>query len=322
MKRLNSGLRWPVTMAAVEGGADGGAGALGGGGGAGSGGAGSGGGVEVRRDVEYAVHGGESLTGHLYSPPGPGPFPTMIGVHGGGWHTRNSEQYQYWGAWLAARGHVVFAPTYRLSAPGRKSHPEAVQDIRAAVQWVKGNAAGLRVDPERIALMGDSAGGHLVSLVALAGEHPLFKDGNAGDPHGGLSTRVKVVVPVYGVFDLYRQWRHDLVARTRDPITETLLGVSAIDDKRTYFDASPLSYVSARDNATAFLVVWGTADDIVDCRSQSEAFLEALKQARFFARPVVLAGAPHFWCADPIEEVGSHSGFLAPRLLRFLQTRL
>ena len=81
-------------------------------------------------------------------------------------------------------------------------------------------------------------------------------------------------------------------------------------------------YVSARDNATAFLVVWGTADDIVDCRSQSEAFLETLKQARFFVRPVVLPGAPHFWCADPIEEVGSHTGFLAPRLLRFLQTRL
>ena len=278
--------------------------------------------VETRRDVEYAVHGGESLRGHLYLPAAPGRYPAVIAVHGGGWHTRNSEQYQYWGAWLAARGYVVFAPTYRLSAPGRKSYPEALQDIRAAVQWLKGSASELKVDPERIALMGDSAGGHLVSLVALAGEAPLFKDGNAADPHGALSTRVKVVVPVYGVFDLYQQWRHDLVARTRDPITETLLGASAIDDKRVYFDASPLSHVSGTDNGTAFLVVWGTADDIVDCRSQSEAFLEALKQARFFARPVVLPGAPHFWCADPIEEAGSHTGFLAPRLLRFLQTRL
>ena len=278
--------------------------------------------VEVRRDVQYVVHGGESLKGHLYLPAGPGPFPAVIGVHGGGWHTRNSDNYQYWGPWLAARGYAVFAPDYRLSSAERKSFPEALQDIRAAVQWLKGKAGELRLDPERIALMGDSAGGHLVSMVALAGEHPLFKDGNAADPFGGLSTRVKVVVPVYAVLDLYQQWRHDLLARTRDAITEKLLGVSAIDDKLAYFEASPLSYVSGRENGTAFLVVWGTHDDIVDCGSQSEAFLEALKQARFYARPVILPGAPHFWCADPIDEPGSHTGFLAPRLLRFLQAKL
>lgn len=278
--------------------------------------------VEVRRDVQYVVHGGESLKGHLYLPAGPGPFPAVIGVHGGGWHTRNSDNYQYWGPWLAARGYAVFAPDYRLSSAERKSFPEALQDIRAAVQWIKGKAGELRLDPERIALMGDSAGGHLVSMVALAGEHALFKDGNAADPFGGLSTRVKVVVPVYAVLDLHQQWRHDLLARTRDAITEKLLGVSAIDDKLAYFEASPLSYVSGRDNGTAFLVVWGTHDDIVDCATQSEAFLEALKQARFYARPVILPGAPHFWCADPIDEPGSHTGFLAPRLLRFFQTKL
>ena len=278
--------------------------------------------VEVRRDVEYVVHGGESLKGHLYLPSGTGPHPAVIGVHGGGWHTRNSDNYQYWGPWLAARGYVVFAPDYRLSSVERKSFPEALQDIRAAVQWLKGSAASVRVDPERIALIGDSAGGHLVSMVALAGEHPLFKDGNAGDAFGSLSTRVKAVVPVYGVFDLVQQWRHDLLARTRDAITEKLLGVSAIDDKLAYFEASPLSYVSGRDNSTAFQVVWGTHDDIVDCATQSETFLEALKQARFYARPVILPGAPHFWCADPIDEPGSHTGFLAPRLLRFLQAKL
>ena len=279
-------------------------------------------GIEVRRDVQFVVHGGESLKGHLFAPVGAGPFPAVVCVHGGGWHTRLAENYQYWGPWLAARGYVVFVPTYRLSAPGRPSFPAAMQDIRAAVQWVKGNAASLKVDAERIALMGDSAGGHLISMVALAGEHPLFKDGNAGDEFGAISTRVKVAVPVYAVLDLYQQWQHDLTARTRDPITETLLGVSAIDDKRPYFEGSPLSYVSARDNSTAFLVVWGTHDDIVDCRTQSEAFLEALKQAKFFVRPVVVHGAPHFWCADPIEESHSHSGFVAPRLLRFLQSRL
>ncbi|MFN0163222.1 MAG: alpha/beta hydrolase fold domain-containing protein [Burkholderiales bacterium] len=277
---------------------------------------------EFRADVEFAIRGTEKLKGNLWLPKGQGKTPVVIGVHGGGWHTRLQENYQYWGPWLAARGYAVFAPTYRLSSAEAKSFPECFHDVRAAVQWIKGNAASLGLDAERIALMGDSAGGHLVSLVALAGDDARFKDGNAGDAHGALSTRVKAVIPIYGVLDLMAQWRHDLTARTRDPITEKLLGVSAIDDKRAYFDASPLSYVSGRDNSTAFLVVWGTHDDIVDCATQSEAFLEALKQAKFYARPVVVHGAPHFWSAEPIEEAGSHSGFLAPRLLRFLQAKL
>jgi hypothetical protein len=69
------------------------------------------------------------------------------------------------------------------------------------------------------------------------------------------------------------------------------------------------------------LLAWGTADDINDPR-QSEAFLTALKQARFYVRSVVVQSAPHFWISDPVEEPNSFTGFLAPRLLRFLTQRL
>lgn len=275
-----------------------------------------------RRELEYAVHGGVSLKAHLYSPKGPGKSPAVVAVHGGGWRLANLDNYRYLGPWLAERGYAVLAVTHRLSAPGARAFPEAVQDVRAAVQFLRGQAAELNVDPERIALMGDSSGAHLASLIALAGDHALFKDGNRGDPHGGVPTRVRAAVGVYGVYDLVAQWRHDQVARPREPIVERFLGVSLIDDRRPYFEASPLSYVSARSNATAFLVVWGTDDDVVDPKQQSGVFLEALKQAGHYVRPVVLAGAPHFWIGDPLDEPGSFSGFLAPRLLRFLQGRV
>jgi acetyl esterase/lipase len=278
--------------------------------------------VEERRELQYAVRGTVPLKGHLYSPKGEGKFPAVIAVHGGGWRLANLDNYRYLGPWLAERGYVVFAVTHRLSKPGHKAFPEAVQDVRAAVQFVKGRAAELKVDPDRTALIGDSSGGHLAALVALAGEHPLFKDGNGSDPHGSLSTQVDVAVSIYGVHDLARQWRHDQVSRPRDQIVEKFLGVSLLDDRRVYFDASPLSYVSARSSATAFLLAWGTGDDIADPREQGEAFLEALKQAGHYARSVVLPGAPHYWIGDPLDEPGSHSGFFAPRLLRFLQARL
>jgi acetyl esterase/lipase len=278
--------------------------------------------MDERRELEYAVHGGVSLKGHLYAPTGPGRFPAVVAIHGGGWRLANLDNYRYLGPWLAERGYAVLAATHRLSKPAEKAYPEAVQDLRAAVQFAKGKAAELKLDPERVALIGDSSGGHLAALVALAGEHPLFRDGNRSDPHGGVSTQVKVAVSVYGVHDLARQWRHDQLARPRDQIVERFLGASLIDDRRVYFDASPLSNVLTKTNATAFLLAWGTEDDIVDRKEQGEAFLEALKQAGHYVRTVVLTGAPHFWIGDPLDEAGSHSGFFAARLLRFLQAKL
>jgi acetyl esterase/lipase len=211
--------------------------------------------------------------------------------------------------------------SYRLSKPGQKTFPEALHDVRAAIQFLKGRAAELRINPERIGVMGDSAGGHLAALVALAGDNPAYTGPYKSDPHASQSTKVKVAIPVYGVFDLYQQWLHDLESRPRDSIVEKFVGVSAIDDKRPYFDASPLSYVSAKNNSTSVLVVWGTRDDIVDFRSQSEAFMLALKQAGYFVRPVPVEGAPHFWVWDPVDDTNPN-GFLAPKLLRFLQQRL
>jgi acetyl esterase/lipase len=275
-----------------------------------------------RREIEYAVHGGVSLKGHLYAPKGPGRFPAVIAVHGGGWRLANLDNYRYLGPWLAERGYVTLAVTHRLSKPADKAYPEAVQDVRAAVQFVRGKSPELGIDPERIALMGDSSGGHLASLVALAGEHALFREGNAADPHGRISTAVKVCVPIYAVLDLARQWRHDQISPPRDQIVEKFLGASLIDDRRIYFDASPLSYVSAKNSGTAFLLAWGTEDDVVDHKEQGEVFLDALKQAGHYVRSVVVSGAPHFWIGDPLDEAGSYSGFFALRLLRFLQARL
>ena len=252
-----------------------------------------------RRELEVA-----GLKAHFYAPKGAGKSPTVIAVHGGGWRLLNLDNYRSLGPWLAERGYALLAVTYRLATPERKTFPEAVDDVRAALGFARSDAK-LGIDPERIALMGDSSGAHLSALVALTEKQP-----------------VKAVIGVYGVYDLAAQWRHDQLTRPRDHIVERFLGVSLVEDRRIYFDASPISYVSARNNGTAFLIAWGTADDIVDHRTQSEAFLEALKQAGHYARPVVLAGAPHFWIGDPLEEEGSQSAFFAHRLLRFLQAKV
>jgi acetyl esterase/lipase len=277
---------------------------------------------EIRQGIDYARHDGVTLKGDLYTPKAPGKFPVVIAVHGGGWQMGAPDTYADWGKWLAQRGIAFFAVSYRLSKPGKKSYPDAVHDVRAAVQFVKGESEKLKLDPARVALMGDSAGGHLSALVALAGDAPAFAGAYREDAHAGISTKVKVVVGIYGVYDLVQQWNHDCLTRPRDQIVEKFLGVAPMDDRRVYFEASPMSYVTTDNNTTAFLLSYGIQDDVVDYANQSAALLTALKQARFFARTVVMPGAGHFWMWDPIEEPGSVTGHFAPRLLRFLGERL
>ena len=272
--------------------------------------------------VAYATHDGSDLVGDLYLPDGAGPFPALIGVHGGGWQGGTRASYRHWGPWLARNGYGLLAIDYRLARKGEKMFPQSVQDVRAAVQYLRGMAPEHKVDPERIALVGDSAGAHLASLVGLAGAEPLFAQGYSRDRFAQVTPKVKAVVGVYGVYDMAAQWQHDLLARPRDPITETYLGTQPIANRRLFFDASPLSYVTVDRSETAFLLAYGTADEIADPETQSVAFLQALRKAGFFVRSVVLQAAPHFWMSDPLDEPGSYPGFLAPRLLRFLAERL
>jgi acetyl esterase/lipase len=277
---------------------------------------------ELRRNVTYAKHDGVELTGDLYMPPGPGPYPVLINVHGGYWRRGSRDTFQHWGPYLAARGYAGFTISYRLTKPGRKTYPEVVHDVRAAVQFTRSRARDFRIDPDRIGLWGNSAGAHLAALVALAGDSALFKDGYPGDSYAAVSTKVKLLIGVYGIYDLLAQWRQSQIGNPGDNLVESFLGVSPTADRRIYFEASPISHAIAANNKTAVYLSWGTADDVVDHRAQSLEFLLALKQAEFTVRSCVVEGAPHYWLSDPIKESNSYSGFLAPRLLRFMNEQL
>ena len=278
--------------------------------------------IETRPGIAYANHDGVSLAGDLYLPAGPGPFPALVGVHGGGWQAGVRSTFQYWGAYLAERGYALFAISYRLAKKGHKMFPQAVQDVLAGVQFVRGNADGFRIDPDRIALFGASAGAHLASLAALGGESATFKGGYPGDAHGNVSAKVKAFVGVYGVYDVIEMWQRYQQQSPRENNIENFLGAAPMEDPHRYFEASPINYATFANNHIGVFLSVGTEDDLVDRRAQTDAFLLRLKQANFFARPCIVQGAPHYWLSDPIDEPRSYSGFMAPRLLRFLKERL
>jgi acetyl esterase len=210
-------------------------------------------------DVEFARAGGESLTLDAHVPDGPGPFPTAILVHGGGF-TQGTKQSFIKPLFepLTRAGFTWFTINYRLAPKHR--YPAPVEDVETAIRWVKEHAARYKVDPNRIALIGESAGGHLVSLAGARGR-------------GG--TRVAAVVPYYAPHDLeYQAWKRNALGRS----LEALFGLTAYDDaaRATLRAGSPSTYV--RPGMPPYLLVHGTADEQVPYE-QSLRFQERMRNA-------------------------------------------
>lgn len=276
-------------------------------------------GITLHGGIAYANHDGMELLGDLYLPQGAKSAPALVAVHGGGWVAGVRSAFQYWGPYLAARGIAVFAISYRLAVK-TKAFPHAVEDVLAGVQFVRGKASAFGIDAARIGLLGASAGAHLAALAALGGKR--FAGGYPRDPFASVDSGVKALICVYGIYDAVAMWTAYQVQGGRDNNIEKFIGAPPMENRQIYFDASPISYATYANNAIGMLLVTGTEDDLVDRKTQTDPFQLALKQAGFFVRPCIVPGAPHYWMNDPIEETGSFSGFLGPRLLRFLAERL
>jgi acetyl esterase/lipase len=275
--------------------------------------------VQIKTGIAYANHDGVELSGDLYLPKGAKAAPALVAVHGGAWIQGARSAFQYWGPYLAARGTALFAISYRLATKS-KMFPQAVQDVLAAVQFVRGKSGEFGIDPARIGLLGASAGAHLAALAALAGKK--LAGAYPQDAFASVSADVKTLVGVYGIYDMVAMWTSCQVQWPIGNIVERFLGVPPMADRRLYFDASPISYATLANNQLAVLLVTGSADDLVEPGPQTEAFLLALKQAGFFVRPCIVAGAPHYWMNDPIDDPTGFPAFLAPRLMRFLAEKL
>ncbi|MEQ8679791.1 MAG: alpha/beta hydrolase, partial [Cyclobacteriaceae bacterium] len=119
------------------------------------------------------------------------PAPTLIFIHGGAWRKGKRADYLPYLIDYAQKGYITATISYRLikQAP----YPAAVQDVSCGIKWIKANAAQYGIDPDRIALVGGSAGGHLALLIGYGGENPLFNE--ACDLE--VDTKVKAIVDFY-----------------------------------------------------------------------------------------------------------------------------
>ncbi|MGA2229567.1 MAG: alpha/beta hydrolase [Tepidisphaeraceae bacterium] len=192
-------------------------------------------------DIQYGYAGGESLKLDADTPDGAGPFPVAIIVHGGGWSGGDKGRDITPLFTPLTQGHFVwFSINYRL-AP-KYPWPACFEDVQTAIRWVKAHAATYKGDPKRIALIGESAGGHLVCLAATS---------------GGEGTAVQAVVgfaaPTDMVADTERRGGLSVSA-------QALIGRKTFDDtaRQILHQMSPINYV--KPGMPPFLLIHGTAD--------------------------------------------------------------
>ncbi len=213
-----------------------------------------------RFDREYGEAGGEKLLLDAHVPEGSGKFPVVLIVHGGGWMSGDREKDIVPVFAPVATNFTWFTISYRLAPTNH--WPACFEDVQTAIRWVKAHAPEYKGDPDRIALLGYSAGGH---LVTLAGTHP-DKD-----------TRVQAVAAMAPPTDLVSDNERRGGLSTSMKALFDWDSTNINDGVRTVLkENSPLTYV--KPGLPPFLILQGSADRTVPA-GQSLAFQKALKGA-------------------------------------------
>ena len=214
----------------------------------------------VDRNVVYDTPGGTAVHMDVYHSDRPGPRPAVVVIHGGAWITGKKEDMAGFCEQLAERGYVVANVQYRL-APTHK-WPAMLDDVQSAVRFIRRNSLMYRVDPERIASLGASAGGHLALMLGTT---------ETRDPKTASrnSSKVQAVVNFFGVSDF------TLMLPLWNVLADSVFGVKPADVRPIMAAASPLTHLDKAD-APVF-TFHGTADWVVPI-TQSKALDSKLKE--------------------------------------------
>lgn len=251
--------------------------------------------IEIRNDIAYAETKNPRQKLDLYLPKKRltnKPLPLIAFIHGGGWRNGDKRGGLRRVAALVESGEFVGASIgYRLS--GEAIWPAQIHDCKAAIRWLRAHAKESGFDPNRIAVMGSSAGGHLVAMLGTSGDVGKL-EGKLG-VHNDVSSRVNCVIDEYGPtnFLTMNDFPGKMDHLSADSPESKLLGQQITKVPELVREASPITYVTQDD--PPILIIHGTKDPLVPYQ-QSVVFAEALKKAGV---PVILQRI----------ENGEHGGF-------------
>jgi len=265
-------------------------------------------GATAHRDLAYVSGGHDRQKLDLYLPKDRTNLPLIINIHGGAFKMGSKEQgvpLEY-----LAQGYAIASINYRLSQ--HANFPAQIEDCKAAVRWLRAHAAAYRIDPQRFAAWGNSAGAHLSAMLGTTGDTKEFDVGANLDQSSG----VQAVVDYFGPTDFLQMDAHRLPnGQTHDPADSPeslLIGGAIQENKDKAARANPITYVTPAD--PPFLICHGDQDPLVP-HHQSELLEAALKRAGVPVTFHTVKGAGHGRFNDP--KVGELTReFLAKHLKR------
>jgi acetyl esterase/lipase len=245
--------------------------------------------IEEIKNIEYGNIDGKSLQLDIYKPKNlTRPAPLLVFIHGGGWKSGQRSDYMVYLIPFAKQGYITATVSYRLlkDAP----YPACVEDINNAFRWIFRNAEKYRYDPDRVAVIGGSAGAHLAMLAGYG-----WSRRNASDSIPG-SHRIKAVVDIYGPSDLTTEYARN------HPLVTGFISKQYNDAPELYAEASPVNYLDKNDPPT--LILHGSSDDLVPV-SQSVVLKNKLDSLGVPAELHILPLWPH--TMDIVERVNMYS---------------
>lgn len=207
-------------------------------------------------DQVYTEADGLPLRFDFFRPNSTDMLPLVVVLHGGGWISGSKEDSRDLAIGLAHHGFAAACPSYRL-AP-LHPYPAAIDDVRTFVSFARSEATEWNIDPNRVASLGNSAGGHLAAMCGVTEDD---------------AQRVNAVVDLCGIADVTRpREQHFPIAWG---FLEQFMGLAYEGNEAIYQAASPLWQL--RENLPPFYVVHGEADDVVPVQ-QSDTFVAALRK--------------------------------------------
>jgi acetyl esterase/lipase len=239
--------------------------------------------VTVERDVVFGMGGGRELRCNVYRPPEPAKdMASVLLVHGGGWSQGDRTQLHGYGILLGRLGILCVASEYRLS--GEAAWPAQIHDVKAALRWMRANAGALGIDPAKIAVSGNSAGGHLSLMLAGTPGVAEF-EGEGGNP--GQPTDVAACVAFYAPAILW----------TGGDLPEATAGLMGADrSEQRLRAASPITYARAGFPPTMLM---HSNRDLLVPHEASLRMYRALDEAGVPVELHLFDNAPHGFDAAP-----------------------
>jgi acetyl esterase/lipase len=274
--------------------------------------------VERIRDIGYWRVRGINLKLDVYRNRScPGGCPVLFEIHGGGWIVGSkNEQGIPLMLRMARQGWVCVSPDYRLSP--HATFPDHLVDLKKALAWIREHIAEYGGDPDFVVVAGQSAGGHLASLVALTANQPEYQPGFAE-----LDTSVSGCVSFYGVYDFtdrHKLWPNPEIAKL---LEEKVMKASLDEDRAAYEKASPMSAISTA--APPFLIIHGDRDTLAPVTEARRFAADLRSLSRSPVAYAELAGAQHAFEIFPSLRgelvLGGVERFLALLYSRYLARR-